>query len=53
MRGGPAPSALAASFARYRSELAAKRAALAGFAERQRIADDRLAADVARRIADR
>ena len=53
MRGGPAPSALAASFARYRSELAAKRAALAGFAERQRNADDRLAADVARRIADR
>jgi argininosuccinate lyase len=44
MRGGPAPSALAASFARYRCALAAKRAALAAFAERQRAADDLLAA---------
>jgi argininosuccinate lyase len=53
MRGGPAPSSLAASFARYRGDLAAKRAALAAFVERQRAADDLLAAEVARRVADR
>jgi argininosuccinate lyase len=53
MRGGPAPSALAASFARYRGDLAEKRAALAAFVERRRTADDLLAAEVARRVADR
>jgi len=53
MRGGPAPSALAASFARYRSDLAAKRAALAAFVERQRAAEDLLAAEVVRRVAGR
>ena len=52
MRGGPAPSALAASFTRYRRELAAKRAALDALNERKRNAGDLLAREVARRIAD-
>ena len=52
MRGGPAPSALAASFTRYHRELAAKRATLDALKERKRIAEDLLAREVARRIAD-
>jgi argininosuccinate lyase len=52
MRGGPAPAALAESFARYRSELTAKRATVRALEERKRLADDLLAREVARRIAD-
>jgi argininosuccinate lyase len=52
MLGGPAPSALSASFKRYRRDLAAKRAAVDALKERQRSADDLLAREVARRIAD-
>jgi argininosuccinate lyase len=52
MRGGPAPSALSASFTRYRRELTARRATIHAFEERQRLADDLLAREVARRIAD-
>jgi argininosuccinate lyase len=52
MRGGPAPSALSASFTRYRRELTARRATIHASEERQRLADDLLAREVARRIAD-
>ena len=52
MYGGPAPAALAASFARYRDELAANRGAVDALNERQRVADDLLAREVARRIAE-
>jgi argininosuccinate lyase len=52
MQGGPAPSALAASFKRYRRELAAKRATVDSMKERKRLADELLAREVARRIAD-
>jgi len=52
MLGGPAPSALSASFKRYRRDLAAKRATVDALRERQRLADDLLAREVARRIAD-
>ncbi len=51
MPGGPAPAPLAASFKRYRADLAAKRAAIDAFAQRKREADDMLAREVARRIA--
>ena len=51
MHGGPAPAPLAASFARYRAEIAAKRAAIDAFAARKRAAEDMLAREVARRIA--
>jgi argininosuccinate lyase len=51
MQGGPAPAPLAASFARYRHEIATKRAALGAFAERKRAAEGMLAQEVARRIA--
>ena len=52
MLGGPAPPALSASFKRYRRDLAAKRATVDAIKERQRLADDLLAREVARRIAD-
>ena len=51
MHGGPAPAPLAASFARYRDEIAAKRAAIDALAARKRAAEDLLAREVARRIA--
>jgi argininosuccinate lyase len=51
MRGGPAPAPLAASFVRYRGEIAAKRAAIDEFAGRKRAAEDMLAREVTRRIA--
>jgi argininosuccinate lyase len=51
MRGGPAAAPLAASFARYSGEIAAKRVAIDALASRQRAADDMLAREVARRIA--
>ena len=51
MQGGPAPAPLAASFARYRHEIANKRAAFDALAERKRAAEDMLAQEVARRIA--
>ena len=40
MQGGPAPAPLAASFARYRAEIAAKRKAIDAFAARKRAAED-------------
>ena len=52
MRGGPAPAALAASFARYHRDIAAKRAAIDELGKRKRLAEDLLAREVARRIAD-
>ena len=51
MPGGPAPAALAASFARYRADLAAKRRRIGAFAGRQRHAEALLAREVGRRIA--
>jgi len=51
MQGGPAPAPLAASFGRYRAEIAAKRAALAAFEARKRNAEDALDREVARRVA--
>ena len=50
MPGGPAPAPLAASFARYRGEIATKRAAIDELAGRKRAAEDMLALEVARRI---
>ena len=47
MQGGPAPAPLAASFARYRGEIAAKRAAIDALAARaERAAEDMLAREV-------
>ena len=51
MHGGPAPAPLAASFRRYRAEIAAKRKAIDAFAARKRAAETLLAREVARRIA--
>ena len=51
MHGGPAPAPLAASFARYRREIADKRTAIDAFAARKRAAQTMLAREVARRIA--
>ena len=51
MPGGPAPAPLAASFRRYRAELADKRDAIDAFAARKRAAETMLAREVARRIA--
>ena len=53
MQGGPAPAPLAASFARYRGEIAAKRAAIDALAARKRAAEDLLAREVARRTRRR
>ena len=50
MFGGPAPSALAESFRRYRLDLATKRAAIDAFAARKRDAEASLTREVARRI---
>ena len=51
MQGGPAPAPLAASFARYRGEIASIRAAIGELASRKRAAEDMLAREVARRLA--
>ena len=51
MQGGPAPAPLAASFARYRADLAGKRKAIDAFASRRRDAQGALASEVARRVA--
>jgi argininosuccinate lyase len=51
MRGGPAPAPLAASFERYRADIATRRAAIDVFAARTRDAEAALAREVARRIA--
>ena len=51
MQGGPAPAPLAASFARYRGEIAEKRNVLDAFAARRRDSQSLLAREVARRIA--
>jgi argininosuccinate lyase len=51
MQGGPAPAPLAASFARYREEIADKRATIEALASRKREAQATLAHEVARRIA--
>ncbi len=51
MLGGPAAAPLAASFERYRADIAAKRHAIDAFAMRQRTAEIALAREVARRIA--
>jgi argininosuccinate lyase len=51
MPGGPAPAPLAASFRRYRTEIAARREAIVAFAARKRAAETLLAREVARRIA--
>ena len=51
MQGGPAPAPLAASFARYRREIADKRRAIDALAARKRDAQGALAREVARRIA--
>ena len=51
MPGGPAPAPLAASFLRYRAEIANKRNAIDAFAARKRAAEAMLAREVARRIA--
>ncbi|MBI3710425.1 MAG: argininosuccinate lyase [Proteobacteria bacterium] len=51
MPGGPAPAALAASLARYRTDLGTKRTAIDTFAGRMRDAADDLAREVRRRIA--
>jgi argininosuccinate lyase len=50
MQGGPAPAPLAASFARYRREIADKRRAIDALAARKRDAQGALAREVARRI---
>ena len=50
MQGGPAPAPLAASFRRYRAEIADKRKAIDAFAVRKRAAEAMLAREVARRI---
>jgi argininosuccinate lyase len=51
MQGGPAPTPLAASFARYRHEISTKRTAVDTLAQRKRAAEELLAQEVARRIA--
>jgi len=51
MPGGPATAPLAASFGRYRAEIADKKKAIAAFGARKRDAQDMLARDVARRLA--
>jgi argininosuccinate lyase len=51
MQGGPAPAPLAASFARYRGEVAARRGEIDGIAGRRRDAESLLSREVARRIA--
>jgi len=51
MQGGPAPAPLAASFLRYRGEIADKRRAIDALAARKRDAQGALAREVARRIA--
>jgi len=51
MRGGPAPAPLAASFGRYRGEIADKRKAIDALIARKRDAQAALAREVARRIA--
>jgi argininosuccinate lyase len=51
MYGGPAPAPLAASFRRYRTEIADHRKAIDAFAVRKRDAESLLAREVARRIA--
>ena len=51
MPGGPAPAPLAASFRRYRAEIADKRSAIAAFTARKSAAETMLAREVARRIA--
>ena len=53
MEGGPAPAPLAASFARYRDDIAGKRAAVAAFAARKAPPKTLLAREVARRTAAR
>ena len=51
MKGGPAPAPLAASFARYRSDIEDKRKAIDAFGARRRDSQALLAREVARRIA--
>ena len=51
MLGGPAPAPLAASFARYRAEIADKRKAIDAYAARKRAAETLLAREVSRRVA--
>jgi argininosuccinate lyase len=51
MPGGPAPAPLAASFLRYRAQIADKRKAIDAFAARKHNAETTLAREVARRIA--
>ncbi len=51
MQGGPAPAPLAASFQRYRTEIAAKRKAIDAIAARRHDAQTMLAREVSRRIA--
>ena len=51
MEGGPAPAPLAASFARYREDIAGKRAAVAALNARNAAAEDLLAREVTRRTA--
>jgi argininosuccinate lyase len=50
MQGGPAPAPLAASFERYRADIADKRKTLDAFAVRKRDAETLLAREVARRV---
>ena len=50
MHGGPAPAPLAASFRRYRAEIADKRKLIDAFTGRKRAAEAMLAREVARRI---
>ena len=51
MEGGPAPAPLAASFARYRNDIAGKRAEIAALNARNAAAEDLLAREVTRRTA--
>jgi len=51
MEGGPAPAPLAASFARYRDDIAAKRTAVAALDARNAAALELLSREVARRTA--
>ncbi len=53
MQGGPAPAPLAASFARYRADIADKKAAIEAFGARGQSAQTMLAGEVARRLAAR
>jgi argininosuccinate lyase len=51
MPGGPAPEPLAASFRRYRAEIAARRKTIDAFTARRRDAQAMLAREVERRVA--